>query len=45
MAAKLDTATATTLESQAAQILYHMNNLENANVDENGAAWLQITFK
>lgn len=37
MATKLDTATATTLESQAAQILYHMNNLENANVDADGA--------
>ena len=31
MAAKLDTATATTLEEQAAQIFYHMKNLENAN--------------
>lgn len=38
MAAKLDTDTATNIEEQFLQIAYHMNNLENANVDGDGAA-------
>lgn len=36
MATKLDTTTATTLEGQALQIAFKMNELEKANVDAGG---------
>lgn len=38
MANILDTSTATTLEGQGLQVLYHMNELEKANVDATGTA-------